>query len=469
MATVQLILKLQNRIFLNWLRREFAGKTLVEIGFGAFLIGVTAFRFHQDIGFAWVHASSNEVAAVVQNSLFGLFFLASFFFQLTSVKAIRIPSGDALLSLPLREKDIYLFRANALLARIFPWFVAALFFWGIGWLRFPHTAPVWHLLQALALGLLLVLLAELVWTGVMIIQLLFEKVAPLARSLILFGVEILLFLILALSREASLFIFHPVFRVSPLFLAAAVLSGLTLFQINFILFKKILRREIHLRHKNPVKMKFLSHIANTLFGIFPPPLRSIIRLTIRSQFRTNSFFVGLLLIFVILLLIGFEISHSAVDFINNTLFGVLILEITLSAAFFGNQLEAQQEITFYKSQPLSFTKVWWGHTLGILIIYEMLTLLYLLFILVTFRPVSIPLWSINLLLLFPIFLSILQTNFYLTLLQNVKTGEYLYIAFWAMNWIFWFVFPFLPIFLLLAGVFSVKPARTLFEQVEESW
>jgi len=469
MKTFQLILKLQNRIFSNWLRREFAAKTLVEIGFGVFLIGTTAFRFHRDIGFVWVHASPNEVAGVVQNSLFGIFFLAAFFFQLTSARAIRIPSGDALLSLPLRERDIYLFRTNAFLARTLPWFFAALFFWGIGWVRFPHTPPAWHFLQALAFGILLVLLAEFVWTGVMSAQLIFAKTASLLHRSIFFGFEIFLFLLLALSREASLFVFHPTFHFSPAFFAGAIPLGIILFQMNYFLFQKILRHEIHLQHRDPAKMKFFSHVSNTLLGIFPPALQSLIRLTIRTQFRTNPFFVGLLLIFAILLLIGFEISHTAVDFINNTLFGVLILEITMSAAFFGNQLEAQQEITFYKSQPLSFVKVWWGHSLGILVIYEMLTLLYFTFLLIFFGSSSIPLWSVNLLLLFPIFLSILQTNFYLTLLQNVKTGEYLYIAFWAVNWIFWFVFPFLPLFLLLAGTFSVKPARTLFEQVEESW
>ncbi len=469
MTTILLILKLQNRIFSNWLRREFAAKTLVEIGFGIFLLGATAVRFHQDIGFVWVHASPKEVASVIQNTLFGIFFLAAFFFQLASVKAIRIPSGDALLSLPLHERNIYLFRANAFLARTLPWFFTALFFLGIGWVRFPNTPTAWHFLQALALGIIFILLAEVIWAGVMSAQLIFSKTALLLRRSIFLGFELFLFLVLALSRQASLFIFHPDFHFSPAFFAGTILAAIALFRINYFLFGKILQHEIHLRDRNPAKLKVFSRVSDALFAIFPPALRSLVQLTVRTQFRTNPFFVGLLFIFVILLLIGFEISHTAVDFVNNTLFGVLVLEITLSAAFFGNQLEAQQEITFYKSQPLSFGKIWWAHFLGILLIYEMLTLLYFAFLLIFFGNLSIPFWSVNLLLLFPIFLSILQTNFYLTLLQNVKTGEYLYIAFWAVNWIFWFVFPFLPLFLLLAGAFSVKPARTLFEQVEESW
>ena len=469
MKNIRLILKLQNRIFLNWLRREFAAKTLVEIGFGIFLLGATAVRFHQDIGFVWIHASPKEVAAVVQNSLFGIFFLATFFFQLAAMKAIRIPSGDALLSLPLRDKDIYFFRANAFLIQLLPWFLTAVFFWAIGWLRFTGISTATHLLQIIGIGFLLVNLSQLTWAIVMLFQLFFLKVFPILRAIVFAGAEILLFIILALFRQSVLPVFHPEFRFDFFILVAVVLGAVFFFQINYFLFREILNHELHLQKNQSQRPKLIPKFTPVFPKILPPPLKSLIQLTIRAQFRTNPFVTGIILTFGIFLLIGFEISHTATDFLDNTLFGILILYIVLSAAFFGNQKEVQQKITFYKSQPIPFANIWWGHFVGILLIYETLTIAYFAALFIFFGSLSIPLWALNLLVLFPVFLGILQTNFYLTLLQNVKTGEYLYVAFWAINWVFWFVFPFLPMFFLLAGTFAVKPARTLFEQVEESW
>ncbi len=469
MKNIRLILKLQNQIFLNWLRREFATKTLVEIGFGIFLLGETAVHFHRDIGFVWVHASPKEVAAVVQNSLFGIFFLATFFSQLAAIKAIRISSGDALLSLPFRDRDIYFFRANDFLIRSLPWFLTAVFFWAIGWFRFAEISIATHLFQIIGIGFLLVSLSEIMWAIVMLFQLFFSKASSILRAIAFVGAEILLFVILALFRETVVPVFHPEFHFDFFILAAIILGIVLLFQINYLLFREILNHELHLQKNQSRRRKVIPKFSCVFPKILPSPLKSLIQLTIRAQFRTNPFVTGVILTFGIFLLIGFEISHTATDFVDNTLFGILILYIVLSAAFFGNQKESQQKITFYKSQPLSFANIWLGHFVGILMIYETLSIVYLASLLIFFGNFSIPLWSINLLLLFPVFLSILQTNFYLTLLQNVKTGEYLYIAFWAINWVFWFVFPFLPMFFLIAGAIAVKPARTLFEQVEESW
>ena len=464
-----LILNTQQKIFKNYLRHEFAAKTLVEIGFALFLIVTTAIRFHQDIGFAWVHTSRQEVAAVIQNSLFGIFFLFCFSIQLTGRNAISIPSGDALLSLPFREKDIYFFRANVFLARVLPWFFAALFFWTIAWIRFQNVPFAVHLTQILATGLLLIFAAELFWTLTMAFKLLFPASKPALKTAGLILMELLLFLILALSREDVLFLFHPAYVFSIYFLAAVFSLTPVFLALNYVLFRQILRREKHLEFMKRPRTGLFRKISDAFFRTFPHSLRALIDLTVRTQFRTNRFFKALILIFGILLLIGWQISHSAADFADNTMFGVLVFYIMLSAAFFGNQKESQKEITFYKSQPLGFGQIWRARFLGLLLIYEFFSIFYFVLTFFLFGNLSLPAWPFILLLLFPVFLCILQTNFYLTLLQNVKTGEYLYMAFWVVNWTFWFVFPFLQMFFLLAGAFAVKPARTRFEWVEESW
>ncbi len=213
----------------------------------------------------------------------------------------------------------------------------------------------------------------------------------------------------------------------------------------------------------------MGRLAARLFFFFPPKIRALVNLELQTQLRTNAPLKAVLLIFVLILLTAQIVSRSAIDFVQNSLFAVLVLWIFLSAFFFGSQDSARQSVTFYKSQPLDFWSLWAGRTAALFLIFLSLNVIYFLLILFLYPGQTPPGWAVALLFGFSLFLSILQTNFHVTLLQNVRTGEIVYLIFWAMNWIFWFVFPFLPLVFLLAGAFAIRPARTRFEEMEETW
>ncbi len=470
MTQTQLLLRLQKKILSNYLRREFASKTLVEAGFGLFLILATMVRFHRDIGLLWIHARPSALVPIFQNGLFAIFFLFVFAFQFPARRVLRIPSGDVLLSLPLSPNALYLFRANALLIRTAGWVALVFSFYLLAFVRFAQTGLLVHLVQLLTVTLVFLALAEVLWTGILLFQLLFTPAKSLIQTVAAFFLEIGLFFLLALSREFLLPFFHPERVFCAWFPVLSAFAFLIFLETNRRLFLLALKREIHLKPDSQARLvPFVGRLAGRLFFFFPNKIRAVIDLELQTQLRKNAGLKAVFLIFILILLTAQIVSHSAADFIQNSLFAVLVLWIFLSAFFFGTQDGARQSVTFYKSQPLHFGTLWAGRATALFLIYFILDAAYLVLILLLYPGESVPLWSVTVLFSFSFFLSILQTNFHFTLLQNVRTGEILYLIFWAVNWIFWFVFPFLPLVFLFAGAFAVRPARTRFEGMEETW
>ncbi len=470
MTQLRLLFRLQRKIVSNYLRHEFATKTLVETAFGIFLLLATIVRFHRDIGFLWIHAKPDELISIFQNGLFFVFLLFIFSFQLSARKALRIPSGDVLLSLPIHPNALYFFRSNALFVRLTGWLILVLFFYLLAAVRFSTISLLEHVVQFVAVSLLLFALAEVLWSGVLVFQIALASAKTGGAWVAGLLVEVGLFFVLVLFRLQLLPFFHPerIFEV-PLLLLFAAVFGL-FFGLNRRLFRLALRKELHLKSDSRSKLiPTLGKWAGRLFFFFPKQVRALVNLEIQTQLRTNPAFKATVLIFGLVLLTGKVTAHSAADFIQDSLFTVLVLWIFLSAFFFGTQESARQAIAFYKSQPLSFAAVWLGRLATVLLIFWLLDAIYFLVVGFFYPGEAIPIWAVAVLFLFSLFLSVLQTNFHLTLLQNVRTGEYIYFTFWAVNWIFWFVFPFLPLVLLLAGAFAVRPARIRFDWMEETW
>ncbi len=470
MKQIRLLLGLQRKILLNYLKHQFAGKTLLEIAFGLFLLLASAVRFHNDIGFLWIHAQPAKLIPIFQNALFAVFFLFVFAFQLPAQKALRIPSDNVLLSLPFNENELFFFRFNALLVRLSGWLFLLLLFYLLAVFRFPARSPAEPLGQWAALSLGFLVTAEWIWAAVQIFGLLFLRVQTWLRLIGVFLGEGLLFFGLAVLREPLLPFFHPNRNFGAPFYAGGLFLFLALVEVNRRLFGLSLKKELHLERKSQSKaLSLLGKLAERPLFFFPVQARGILNLELQTQLRTNTALKPVVLIFILILLTGKLVSTSATDFVQNSLFGVLVLWIFLSAFFFGSEEVARKSLTFYKNKPLDFSMIWLGRVAALWCLFSVLNLFYFGVMFLFYPGQPIPLWSVILLFVFSFSMGILQTNFHLTLLQNVRTGEYIYLIFWVINWVFWFVFPFLPLVLLLGGMFAVRPARTRFREMEETW